>query len=124
MNSMKNAWLITWDQASGYPRQKDKIVSILSGRLSAKTVLKYVERLYVDLEYSFSDKLAYAKKPKDNPYPAQFGSINNVPWQGEITCGHNPFLYARRVMNIRVELDSNGAEQLHWDDIPKPNLPR
>ena len=124
MISMKKAWLITWDQAGGHPRQKDKIVSILSGRLSAKTVFDYVERLYVSSEYSLSDRLAYAKNRKNNPYPAQFVSINGVLWEGQITCGHNPFLFARLVKNIRVEVDSDGEEQLHWDEIPKPNLPR
>ncbi len=122
MISMKKAWLITWDQAGGHLRQKDKIVSILSGRLSAKTVFDYVERLYVNSEYSLSDRLAYAKNRKDNPYPAQFVSINGVPWEGQITCGHNPFLFARLVRNTRVEVDLNGDEQLCWEDIPKPCL--
>jgi hypothetical protein len=34
----------------------------------------------------------------------------------EVYCGHNPYLYARLVDDLKVELDSNGKEMLIWKE--------
>ena len=115
---MKSAWLITWEWAGEHAKKNWKVVAILNYRLSGNTVRAYVERLYVNSEYTLSEKVADAKNSKNNPYPAQFDRINGVPWMGRITCGHNPFLYARLVKNIRVEIGTNGEEHLEWEEIP------
>lgn len=57
-----------------------------------------------------------------NPYPAQFGMLNNVLWGGEITCGHNPWLLARLVDELTVEADADGKERATWKERPKPDL--
>ena len=121
---MKTAWLITWEWIAEHAKKDSKIVSILNYRLSGLRVREYVERRYVDSEYNLREQLSYAKSPKNNPYPAEFGKINGVSWQDQIICGHNPYLEARKVKNIRVEVDSNGEEHLEWEEIPPPKLPK
>ena len=95
------AWLVTWEWVGDHAAVEEPIVSILSPRLSDETVRKYVEQLYADLSYSFSERLRFLRKPGENPYPAQF----DIKWiivdnsgregpmhTGRISCGHNPHL--------------------------------
>ena len=121
---MKKAWLITWEWIGDHAKKENNIVSILNSCTSAEKVRQYAERIYVDSEYSLTERLEYAKNRKNNPYPAEFDRINGVSWEGRIHCGHNPFLYARLVMNLGVKLDSNGQEHLEWEEIPRPKPPR
>jgi hypothetical protein len=114
---MKTAWLITWEWTGDRARKENKIVSILNYRRSSSQIKKIVEHLYVDSEYSLSERLAYAKSIKNNPYPA-------LQERGMITCGHNPWLLARYVNNIRVDVDSERKEHLVWDEIQKTSPPR
>ena len=96
----------------------DPIVAILNYRLSGKRVREIIELIYVNECSSLGERLAYAKNKKDNPYPAQFEGN----FEGRITCGHNPFLYARLVDDLRVEVDENGEEKLKWKE--RTRLPR
>jgi hypothetical protein len=61
-------------------------------------------------------------RPLPVVYPAQFGILNNVPWGGEITCGHNPWLLARLVDDLTVEADADGKERATSKERPKPDL--
>jgi len=118
------AWLVTWDWAGKHAEKENKVVTILSSRLSGEAVAKYMERLYVDSEFCLSERLEYAKSRRNTPYPARFNALKidgkMVTWAGQIHCGHNPFLYGRLVDNIHVEIDSGGNEKLKYDEIPRP----
>jgi len=114
------AWLVTWEGTSSPKRQSEKIVSILGYRISSGRVLKYVEQLYVDLLYSLHEKITYARHRTDNPYPAEYIKIGGVHWEGRICCGHNPFLLARPVKNLKLHEGADGEEVLTWDEIPIP----
>jgi hypothetical protein len=100
---------------------EDNIAAILNSRLSGKRVREIVELLYVNSQYSLSERLRYANGKKFNPYPAQFGTLERVPWEGQIICGHNPYLYARRIDDCRV-VGEGVEETLTWKEIPKPNV--
>ncbi|MFP6888323.1 MAG: hypothetical protein VCF07_00995, partial [Nitrospinota bacterium] len=58
-----------------------------------------------------------------NPYPAEFNKIKGVTWEGQIICGHNPYIYARLVEGLKVETDREGNENLKWNERPPPKLP-
>lgn len=116
------AWLVTWEGTSPPRKQSDRIISILSYRASSARVLEYVEQLYVAKLYSLHEKMAYARRKSDNPFPAEYGRINGVQWEGRITCGHDPFLLARPVKNLVLVNGPSGKEILTWDEIPIPNL--
>jgi len=140
------AWLITWEWLADYAKFENEatvilksrfpdetvreiiellyvnnnVAAILNYRLSGYTVREFVERLYINNYGSLSQRVAYAKNKKNNPYPAQPHSINGVPWLDRIICGHNPELYARLVDDIRVHIDENGKEVLTWKERPMP----
>lgn len=101
----KSAWLITWDGTSGIP--EDPVVAILNYRVSASCVRDFVGLLYVTLSHTAREKLLYAKNPKDTPYPATMTLFQ------KITCGANPWLYARLVTEIKV-IDG----KLTWTEPP------
>jgi hypothetical protein len=118
------AWLVTWDWSGNHAKPDKTIVAILNPRWSPDKVREYVELLYVSLEYNFSERIAYASNPKRNPYPAQFNSTNGARWLGQITCGHNPWLFARKVENLRIKDDNENEESVTWNELPMPNFPK
>ena len=121
------AWLITWESTEDVPHNK-QVASILSARTGAEDVRKYVERIYVDHEFSLGERVDMARynRPFPNPYPAQFIRIGrrNIKYEGEIQCGHNPFLRGRLVDNLKVVELEDGNEKLVWDEIPVPDQVR
>jgi hypothetical protein len=116
------AWLITWEWSGEYAKVENPVASILNPRLSPQKVKEIVELLYVNQNYTIREKLAYSNNKKFNPYPAYYTRINGIQWLGEIFCGHNPYLFARKVEKIKVEEDENGNEVLSWKELPKPNI--
>lgn len=102
----KSAWVVTW---VGSNRQSEPPVAILNYRLSARSVREIVEVLFASSQYNAEEKLRLAKNPRDNPYPAE-----TSPFQ-RITCGHNPFLFARLVSNLKADNDGN----VTWTE-PRP----
>ncbi len=110
------AWLVTWDWNGDYARVEQPIVTFLNYCLAPERVREIVEPLYMNSKYSFSERLPWTKRKKDNPYP---GVIER--WM--ITCGHNPWLHARLVNDLKIEIDSNGKETVTWNERPRPKYP-
>ncbi len=103
------AWLITWSWAGDHAAVEDPVVTVLSARIGAEDVRRYVERRYIEATASLDEKLSYARynQPQEPPYPAQLE-------RGRISCGHNPWLEALVVDDLRVEKDADGEEVLKW----------
>ena len=112
------AWLVTLEFSDKPP----KVVSVFKAQRSADFVREYMEQHYIDTHYSVQEKLLYAQSRKSNPYPATFEKLDGIPWQGRITCGHNPFLYGRLVLKLRVVSGPDG-DTLAWEESPIPRLP-
>ncbi len=115
-----SAWLVTWEHMGDHATPPETVAAVLSPRLTARRVLEIVELLYANASYDPSERIAFAKSRKGNPYPARFGVLHGVPWEGEIVCGHNPWLEARLVRNLRADRDATGQERFVWDERPKP----
>src|SRR5216117_2726189 len=96
------AWIITWKWAGRHARVKEPFVLALDCRLSGKRVREIVELMYIAFKYAPSEKVAIAGPKGYNPYPARFVTLNGVPCEGQITCGHNPWLFARIVDDLKV----------------------
>jgi hypothetical protein len=93
----RSAWLVTWD---GTKASENKVAAIFNHRLSDRRVRELVEMLYIAIVVrSDSERLLYAKSSKNNPYPAQLQNFERI------TCGHNPWLYARRVSDLSIKGD-------------------
>lgn len=114
----KRAWLITWEGTD----TGSEVVAILNYRRSSETVSIFVEQLYIASEYSNVEKLTYAKNIKDNPYRPEYDTIDGTRWGSRMTCGHNPFLLARVVVNLAIIEDESGEESLIWEELERPNI--
>ena len=103
------AWLIKWRWEGAHAAVDDPVVTVLSARIGEKKIRRYVERRYIEKYASFEEKLSYAHytRPQEPPYPA-------ILERGRIHCGHNPWLEASKVDDLRVEADADGEEVLRW----------
>ena len=99
-----NGWIVTWDGA-GAAVDRRKIVAVFNYRIGVGRVRDLVEQLYIALKYGEEDKVAIAAKPTNNPYRSEVHQFSRI------TCGHNPWLYARYVNNIRRTDDGYS-----WDE--------
>jgi hypothetical protein len=114
------AWLVTWEWDGDHAKVKEPIAAVLRARRSSKQVREIVELIYVNETYSFSERLAYATNKGTNPYPATWGYLGKRQWEGEIYCGPNPYLYARLVDDLQVQVNRAGKEKLTWNERLKP----
>ena len=112
------AWLVTQESEG----EAAVVVSVFKAQRSADYVREYMEQYYIDNFYSPREKLLYAQSRKNNPYPAKYESLDGIPWHGRITCGHNPFLYGRLVLKLRI-VPGSEDDHLMWDESPIPKLP-
>jgi hypothetical protein len=117
--ALVRAWLVTWEWDGEHARVDDKIAAVLNPRLSGDSVRKIVELLYVNAGLSIVERLAYARSARNTAYPAEF-----VGWEGQIVCGSNPFLYARRVEDVRVEVGEDGEGDLQWSEQSREQTER
>lgn len=118
----RKAWLVTWEWSGEHAKPAEKVVAIFNPRLGAERVRELVELLYIQSGASLDEKLSWAVDRNRNPYPAKFGSLQGAPWQGEIECGHNPWLFARLVDDLWVETGEDGIQEAHWSERPKPDI--
>ena len=110
---LKRAWIITWEWMSDSAAVVDSIAGIIDYRRSSKRIIDLVEFLYNLKTSNLSELAAYAKNRKNIPYKAE------VDFNGRITCGSHPFLYARQVQNIEVFVDSHSdIETISWETFP------
>lgn len=112
------AWLITWEWASKSAAKKDKVVAILNPNIGHKRIKEIVEILYAAFSGDLIDMARYAKRPSKNPYSAKYFNPRGVDYIDWITCGHHPYLEARKVDNLTVTFDRNrGMEIITWDEL-------
>jgi hypothetical protein len=101
---LKRAWIVTW---FGSNRHTEPPLAILDYRLGSRRVAEIVQLLFAVHQYTPEERLRYVKWPKDNPYPATVSKFQRI------TCGHNPFLFARQVSDLHME-----GVDLRWTEPP------
>jgi hypothetical protein len=113
------AWIIKWSWIGDHAIRDDPNVGILSARLSPQKIRDYVELIYRTNEFQLREQMDQAQynNPQQNPYPARFADN----WQGNIECGHNPYLEAFLADEIKVEADGEGNEVLSYRRIKRQN---
>lgn len=109
-----NAWLLTWEWTSTEPTEK--IAAILSSRRSDSAIADLMELLVLRSRYPAKEVAYYANRKREMVYKAQTPlGINGVPHGERIMCGHDPWLYGRKVRDLKVAVDeSNDEEVITW----------
>jgi hypothetical protein len=116
-----SAWLITWEPKTPHGRRtpRERIVAILDPRTAPDGIKTIVEALYNAAQYTLSEQAGFANRRKFDPYPAEYERFRGARFPGRITCGHNPYLYARLVDKLRI-IGKPGEEEVTWNDRPLP----
>lgn len=109
-----NAWLLTWEWTSTKPTEK--IAAILSSRRSGSAIADLMELLVLRSRYPAKDVAYYANRKREMVYKAQSSlDINGVPHGERILCGHDPWLYGRKVRDLKVTVnETNDEEIITW----------
>lgn len=116
MKRGQSAWLVTWEWSGPHAKVEDKIAAILRPRLSQRIVGEIVECLYAIHEYTPSELAYWTRRPKENPYKAQW-------YNGHCYCGHNPSLHANYVHDLVIGADpESGLETIKWVRPPSYQL--
>lgn len=105
----KSAWLIYQTEASHH--SPSEVLCIIDSRRGVDRVSQLVEQMYMAQNYSLVEKMHFSSRPRDNPYPAKASFTER---HAIITCGHNPWLEARVVRNLKLNRSPNGVELLEW----------
>jgi hypothetical protein len=98
------AWVVRWEWAIPEAAVERPVAAVLPPRLAEKDVRRIVEVLYATSSYTPDEMLEASRANGRKPYPAVLGSksINldgtrrQMPWAGEVVCGHDPWLVARK----------------------------
>ncbi|MDQ3697197.1 MAG: hypothetical protein M3373_04130, partial [Gemmatimonadota bacterium] len=90
------AWLVSWDWVGEDNAVVDPIVCVLPPQWSIERVRRAVQVLYAVSAYTVTELAEFAKRPRRNPYRAESSGA-------QITCGHNPFLVARVVSDLKID---------------------
>ena len=101
---------------------------MLRPQIGGSKLLRIIEALYAAREYAPAEMLEAIRPDGHNPYRAEWGTVEidlgkggrgpQVPWRGEVICGHNPFLVARlgRAWSAR-----DGSGRIEWEDDLRPD---
>lgn len=103
--------------------EDERIAAILNPRTGSGRVAEIVELLYANATYSLDERLDVVRSRGNNPYRVEWARINGVRWTGEMICGHNPYLEAYLVDELRVEVNGEGQERLRWKKRARPSNP-
>jgi hypothetical protein len=84
-------------------------------------VAELVELIYEMATTNAGGLIRCLYRPNNKPYRAERGVIiNGVPHGDRITCGHNPWLYARIVSELEFLEDAEqGIEIARWREPPR-----
>lgn len=112
-----NAWLVKWVSSSSSKMKQHPIAAVFDGQLPVARVAELVELLYAQDAYTIAERMAFVRHPDDNPYPAEINQLDRGA-RSFISCGHNPWLEAHLVEDLRVEADDEAdTEIITWNQM-------
>lgn len=114
------AWLVTWEWCGDHARVDAPLISIFGSRRSDRIVANFVEQHYMLATSNAQEVTRYANRGTLRPYKATTSQIiNGIPHGDRVVCGHNPFIYARRVFDLRIEVRPEAeVETVCWQEPP------
>jgi hypothetical protein len=111
----RKAWLVLWESWHGEGEYLEKLnlpafVCVLPPSLGNGSVLMILKALWAMWwGPTLEEKIASGSNPR---FPKEW--VQDRGWSGPILLGHDPFLTARKVENLRVSRDESGKEDLHF----------
>jgi hypothetical protein len=118
------AWVIRWEWSGPHAAVEEPVASVLPWRLGVAQIERIVEALYAAKWYTPDEMLGTAKRNGHKPYGATLGTISvdlqdghgsrQIGWQGEVWCGHNPMLVARKA---QVWPSETNPGEIVWEDV-------
>ena len=113
-----NAWLLTWEGTEGKTLLDDdnRIVTILSGCMSSKSVELILDALYTRCLWTAGDISYFAnrRKEREKHYKPIYANHRRGFYYGS-----NPWIYARQVTDLVIEKDEEeGLEHINWKEPP------
>jgi hypothetical protein len=107
------AWLVTWEWAGDVTAVADKVVAVLNPRWPVERVSSTVEAIYSICSCTIEEMVTFTRRPELKAYKGE----ND---KGIVTCGNNPWLEARKVSDLIVEVDEQtGLETVKWNELPR-----
>jgi hypothetical protein len=112
----RNAWLITWEAVPSYRLEdlgRPRVVAILKPQISDSTIKKVLPILFAS-----ESRLTFTEKVGVSFLAQQTGWLHK-DFNGRVSCGKNPHLWARRVKDLYVQSheDAWDHETLHWTEL-------
>ncbi len=108
-----NAWLFTWEGTDPDITPDRKLIAILSGHRPSSFVEDIAEVLYLR-NYGTADDMRYLANRKKQKF---YGCMHTG--NGGFSIGNNPFVYARKVSDLKVTIDKNSnTETISWKELP------
>jgi hypothetical protein len=113
-----NAWLVTWEWMGQHAAVEKPLIAILDRRIGYARISDFVRWTYASSlsAYDWLDAL----KTRRFAYEPVRGTVGGIPCDFEMSCGHNPWVFARLVKNVRVQGNGDGAK-LCWDRWTLPD---
>ena len=125
MSRRYRAWVVRWEWVGPHAAVETPFVTIAPSRWQARRVGELVEHLYAILSYDQVEIVEALRGGGRNPYRFKWGTVTidfgsitqTVLADYEVSCGHNPFLVARRAYVWPI---GDGSGQVRWlDDAPQ-----
>lgn len=111
------AWLVSWEGVNDSHIPDQKIVAILNQDLSAAEISMLVGVLYASATYTLHEQARWAEAPGQNPYRAHSEAMPSSSSSWRIVCGHDPWLEARIVEGLSVQVDDEqDTETIVWQE--------
>jgi len=122
-NTLKGAWLITWEFYSPNKRENlerigidDEIVDILDSHKNFEGVLKYTKDIYKLLRGSYSDKVLLAKRGKKRMMEKEFFNLHSL------NTHYKTRLYSKLIKTLEEKgIDSRKHKEISekWTNYPQ-----
>lgn len=110
-----DAWIITWEGSSPREVMEDRVVNFLSPEKTPSEVAEVVQMLYAQFTSTLGELARYAADPGSVPYKSTLNPTKaGYYW---VACGHNPWLEARLVKELSVQMDEDTLlETVSWKE--------
>jgi hypothetical protein len=114
-----SAWLVTRHWVADNPRWE--VAAIFSPRLGGVRVREFVDLLHVTSTLMLHEQASIMwPRYGGSRAPARFGQTKEGdPWAGEVYTWGDPYLMARIVDDLKVDMDVDGRETTTWKERPR-----